>query len=122
MKVLVFCIVILVVGLKYTAGIFKYENKAVYLTHYLFDKKFAMISYLLLNFQYRFNISASCSCNAGSGTSCSADVDDLCEYFLTLYCKINGVAEGAAVSQANGCSNCGSLYKICATTCNYCDT
>ena len=31
MKVLVFCIVILVVGLKYTAGIFKYENKAVYL-------------------------------------------------------------------------------------------
>ena len=32
MKVLVFCIVILVVGLKYTAGIFKYENKAVYLT------------------------------------------------------------------------------------------
>ena len=32
MKVLVFCIVILVVGLKYTAGIFKYEIKSVYLT------------------------------------------------------------------------------------------
>ena len=32
MKALVFCIVILVVDLKYTAGIFKYEIKSVYLT------------------------------------------------------------------------------------------
>ena len=46
MKVLVFCIVILVVGLKYTAGIFKYENKAAYLTFLIKNWPLYRIGYL----------------------------------------------------------------------------
>ena len=64
---------------------------------------------------------ASCNCSAGDGTTCSEDLIEFCEYFLTVFCKPNGNTEDNSVSKANGCVNCGSLYILCPTTCNYCD-